>query len=98
MVTTPDARGARIARRGHRRVPWTFLGVVPFFVFATMFLVIPTSYLVVGSFRDQAGNFTVQNYLDLARPLTANAYTTSIEISLVTAILGGSPGFHPGSR
>jgi putative spermidine/putrescine transport system permease protein len=93
MVTTPDVRGARSARRGHRRVPWTFLGVVPFFVFATMFLVIPTSYLVVGSFRDQAGNFTVQNYLDLARPLTANAYTTSIEISLVTAILGGILGF-----
>jgi putative spermidine/putrescine transport system permease protein len=93
MVTTPDARGARSARRGHHRVPWTFLGVVPFFVFATMFLVIPTSYLVVGSFRDQAGNFTVQNYLDLARPLTANAYTTSIEISLVTAILGGILGF-----
>jgi putative spermidine/putrescine transport system permease protein len=93
MVTTPDARGAPSARRGHRRVPWTFLGVVPFFVFATMFLVIPTSYLVVGSFRDQAGNFTVQNYLDLSRPLTANAYTTSIEISLVTAILGGILGF-----
>ena len=54
------------------------MGVVPFFAFATMFLVIPTSYLVVGSFLDRAGNFTVQNYLNLSRPLTANAYMTSI--------------------
>ena len=58
-----------------------------------MFLVIPTSYLVVGSFRDQAGHFTLQNYADLTRPITANAYQASIEISLVTAILGGVLGF-----
>jgi putative spermidine/putrescine transport system permease protein len=69
------------------------MGVVPFFVFATMFLVIPTSYLVVGSFQDQAGSFTVQNYLDLTQPRPANAYMASIEISLVTAILGGVFGF-----
>ena len=93
VATTPVARGARSARPGHRRFRWTFLGVVPFFVFATMFLVIPTSYLVVGSFRDQAGHFTLQNYADLTRPITANAYQASIEISLVTAILGGVLGF-----
>jgi putative spermidine/putrescine transport system permease protein len=93
VATTPVARGAPSARPGHRRFRWTFLGVVPFFVFATMFLVIPTSYLVVGSFRDQAGHFTLQNYADLTRPITANAYQASIEISLVTAILGGVLGF-----
>jgi putative spermidine/putrescine transport system permease protein len=92
-VTTRDALGAPSARPGRPRVRWTFLGVVPFFVFATMFLVVPTSYLVVGSFRDQAGQFTVQNYANLTRPITANAYMTSIEISLVTAILGGVVGF-----
>ena len=93
VVTTPVARGTRSARPGHRRFRWTFLGIVPFLVFATMFLVIPTSYLVVGSFRDQAGHFTLQNYADLTRPITANAYQASIEISLVTAILGGVLGF-----
>jgi putative spermidine/putrescine transport system permease protein len=74
-------------------VRWTFLGVVPFVLFATLFLVIPTSYLVVGSFQDRGGNFTAQNYLDLTQPITANAYAASIEISLVTAILGGVLGF-----
>lgn len=58
-----------------------------------MFLVIPTTYLVVGSFQDKAGHFTFQNYLDLSKPITANAYEGSLEISLVTAILGGIFGF-----
>jgi putative spermidine/putrescine transport system permease protein len=58
-----------------------------------MFLVIPTTYLVVGSFQDQAGHLTAQNYLDLTQPRPANAYMASIEISLVTAILGGVFGF-----
>jgi putative spermidine/putrescine transport system permease protein len=93
IVTTPDARGTQRAGPGRQRVRWTFLGVVPFFVFAAIFLVIPTSYLVVGSFRDQAGHLTLQNYADLTRPITANAYQASIEISLVTAILGGVLGF-----
>jgi putative spermidine/putrescine transport system permease protein len=69
------------------------VGVVPFFVFAVMFLVLPTTYLVVGSFRNEAGDWTVQNYLNLAKPITANAYMASLEISLVTAILGGLFGF-----
>jgi putative spermidine/putrescine transport system permease protein len=92
-VSTLDTRAAPPSRPGYRRFRWTFLGVVPFFLFATLFLVIPTSYLVVGSFRNQAGSFTVQNYLDLGRPITADAYTASIEISLVTAVLGGVLGF-----
>ena len=53
-----------------------------------MFLIIPTSYLAVGSFQDKAGNFTIQNYADLTKPIIVNAYSASLEISLVTAILG----------
>lgn len=87
------ARTAPPARSGRFHIRWTFLGVVPFLAFAAMFLVIPTSYLVVGSFQDQAGNLTIQNYLDLAKPITANAYSASLEISLVTAIAGGILGF-----
>ena len=92
-LTTADARGAAPPRPGRRRAPWSLLGVVPFFAFALLFLVIPTTYLVVGSFQDQAGHLTAQNYLDLTQPRPANAYMASIEISLVTAILGGVFGF-----
>jgi putative spermidine/putrescine transport system permease protein len=92
-VSTVDARSAPPARIGRPRFRWTFLGVVPFFAFATLFLVLPTLYLVIGSFKNQAGDWTFQNYLNLSQPITSNAYATSIEISLVTAILGGVLGF-----
>ncbi len=80
----------------HRRGPdvrvfaWTFLGIVPFLAFAALFLVVPTIYLVVGSFQDQAGHLTLENYANLTKPITANAYAASLEISLVTAIPAGS--------
>src|SRR3954467_7854910 len=48
------AQVAPPARLGRRRVTWTWLGLVPFFVFATLFLLVPTFYLVVGSFQDKA--------------------------------------------
>jgi putative spermidine/putrescine transport system permease protein len=68
--------------------------VVPFFAFALLFLVVPTTYLVVGSFRSKdTGEFTLNNYLNLAGPVTAHAYEASIEISFVTAVLGAVLGF-----
>ena len=76
-----------------RRLSWTWLGLVPFFAFSIAFLVIPTSYLVIGSFKDLSGNPTLQNYADLTTPEIASAYLTSIEISLVTAVIGGIFGF-----
>ncbi|MGH7322291.1 MAG: acriflavin resistance protein, partial [Candidatus Rokuibacteriota bacterium] len=43
------------------RLAWTSAGVVPFFVFALMFLILPTSFLVVGGFQDTEGHFTLGN-------------------------------------
>lgn len=88
-----DARGAPSARPGRRRFSLAWMGLLPFLLFALLFLIIPTSYLVVGSFRNRAGDFTLQNYADLTQELTLNAYLNSIEISLVTAVLGGIIGF-----
>jgi putative spermidine/putrescine transport system permease protein len=69
------------------------MGALPFLIFAAMFLVIPTAYLAVGSFQDKAGQFTTQNYADLSKKIVVNAYSASLEISLVTAILGAVFGF-----
>jgi putative spermidine/putrescine transport system permease protein len=69
------------------------LGVAPFFLFALAFLILPTTYLVVGSFQDSRGVLTLQNYADLLGPQTIQTYRNSIEISLVTAIGGGIFGF-----
>ncbi len=92
-VVPINAQGAPPARPGRRRFGWTWLGLAPFAIFSTLFLLIPTLYLVVGSFLDTSGNPTLQNYIDLGDPVTLNAYATSIEISLVTAIAGGLYGF-----
>lgn len=89
-----DARGApSSARPGRRRFTFAWVGLLPFLIFSVLFLIIPISYLVVGSFQDAQGTFTLQNYADLTQPLPLNSYLNSIEISLVTALLGGFFGF-----
>ena len=44
---------------------WAWIGVTPFFIFALMFLIIPTLYLVIGAFQDVDGNFTLNNLAQL---------------------------------
>lgn len=69
------------------------LGLLPFLIFTVLFLGLPVAFLVVGSFQDRAGNFTLSNYGELSRSIVANAYVTSIEVSAVTAIGGAIFGF-----
>ncbi len=72
----------------------TLLGVVPFFLFALLFLFFPVAFLVVGSFQDSTTHaLTLKNYIDLGEPNIVLAYGSSIEISLVTAVAGGVFGF-----
>ena len=90
---TPTARGAQPARPGRRFTP-SWLGVVPFFIFAIAFLLLPVGALLAGSFVDATtGQFTLDNYIHLSDPQIVQAYATSIEISLVTALVGGLFGF-----
>jgi putative spermidine/putrescine transport system permease protein len=91
-MTTTVERGAPPARSA-RRTSRAWLGLVPFFFVAFALIVAPVAYLVLGSFQDNAGHTTLQNYADLARPSVANAFAISIEISLVTAVVGGIFGF-----
>ncbi len=71
-----------------------WLGVSPFFLFAIMFIIWPSIYLVEGSFFNQEGQFTLQNYIDLFQtPAIVNSYKLSIQISAATAIGGGIFGF-----
>ena len=91
MAVTYD-QGALAARPGRRRT-WSWLGLTPFFIFAILFIGLPVSYLVLGSFQGLDGKPTIQNYAELSSPTITNAFTTSIEVSLVTAIVGGVFGF-----
>ena len=76
-----------------RQFSWAWLGVVPFFLFAFAFMLLPSSSLFIDSFRDAGGQFTLNNLLGLLRPDILNSYVLSIEISAATAIGGGVFGF-----
>ena len=78
--------------RPARRMTWSWLGVVPFFLFAFLFIVAPVAYLVSGSFQNNEGQTTLQNYADLGTAQVGRAFANSIEISLVTAIAGAILG------
>lgn len=84
-----DAPQARPASR--RSLSW--VGLAPFFLFALLFLILPISFLVIGSFLGDQGQVTLKNYQDLSAPLIVTAFRNSIEVSLVTAVGGGIFGF-----
>lgn len=70
-----------------------WIGVAPFLIFALMFLILPTGYLLIGAFQDPAGNFTLANIRDLFQPSILSAYWISIEVSAASAIGGAIVGF-----
>jgi putative spermidine/putrescine transport system permease protein len=70
-----------------------WLGVVPFFLFAFLFILLPSITLMVGAFRDNAGNLTLANFASLMSKDIVDAYKVTIEISVATALGGGLLGF-----
>ena len=86
---TRDARIVRPALSGWKN----WLGVVPFFLFSILFILLPSLSLFIGSFQDAQGNFTLQNFADLTDPSIVAAYWVSIRISAAPAVGGGILGF-----
>jgi putative spermidine/putrescine transport system permease protein len=90
---SPQAIPARTPGFSLSRLSWDWLGVVPFFLFAILFLILPTAFLVVGAFQDAQGHFTLQNIANLTQPSIVAAYWISIKVSAASAIVGGLIGF-----
>jgi putative spermidine/putrescine transport system permease protein len=74
------------------RLPTQWLGVAPFFIFAIMFLILPTLYLMLGAFQNNDGEFTLENIAALAQPSIVAAYWISIKVSLASALIGAFAG------
>jgi putative spermidine/putrescine transport system permease protein len=87
--TAPSLAG----RFGLDRMSMAWLGVVPFFLFALLFLILPTLYLMIGAFQDAQGNFTFANIGKLFAPDVLSAYWISIEVSFASATIGAAIGF-----
>lgn len=90
-VERAAAQGGRTS--SGRGFSLTWLGVVPFFVFATLFLIAPTGLLVVGAFQTTDGSFTLANLAGLLHPSIVAAYVISLEISAASALGGAVIGF-----
>jgi len=73
-------------------MPTQWFGVAPFFLFAILFLVAPTAYLIVGAFQTPAGAPTLANVAELWQPTIRAAYWISIKVSLASALLGAFIG------
>jgi putative spermidine/putrescine transport system permease protein len=71
---------------------WTWIGVLPFFIFALLFLILPTGFLMVGAFQDAQGHFTFANMRELFQEGTMDAYWISFKVSAASAIGGAVLG------
>ena len=67
-------------------------GLLPFFAFAFLFLILPTIDLIAGAFQDAEGSFTFDNLHALLEDNILSAYWISIKISAVSALGGGALG------
>jgi putative spermidine/putrescine transport system permease protein len=77
---------------GGRRLPLSWLGVVPFFVYIALFLLLPTAIIVAGSLVAPNGSLSLANFAGIAKPYMAKSFATSIAISAVSAVVGAFAG------
>lgn len=74
-------------------LPLAWLGLLPFFLFAFFFILLPSLSLVTRTFITETGNVTLDNLIALSRNDIVSAYMLSIQTSVVTAVIGGLLGF-----
>ncbi|MBN9528449.1 MAG: ABC transporter permease subunit [Alphaproteobacteria bacterium] len=84
----PSPSGFRLDRSS-----WAWVGVAPFLLFAVLFLIAPTFFLIIGAFQDADGHFTFRNISNLFQPSIIASYWISIQISAASAITGAIIGF-----
>lgn len=76
-------------RRARSLVP--LVGVLPFFAYLLIFLLIPTVVVIVGAFAEN-GAFSMSNIHALTASATVEALRNSVVLSASTAVLGGLLG------
>mgnify|MGYP005859118359 FL=1 len=91
-MTTPQLRAGR-SRAWRESQFWNWLGLAPFFLFVLVFLIVPSLNLFTGAFVTSQGDFTLANLEVFRNPNVIKAYLTSVQVSLLTAVIGGLFGF-----
>jgi len=89
---SPAIRTAARPDRGGRRLPLTWLGVVPFFLYVGLFLLLPTVVIAGGSFADKNGSLTVSNLTSIEQAYLVKSFVNSAIISVASALVGAIAG------
>jgi putative spermidine/putrescine transport system permease protein len=76
---TTSAASLPAALRPRQLLNW--LGVAPFFLFATLFLILPTLNIVIGAFRNPEGHVTLDNLGKLLSPSIRSAFWISTDLT-----------------
>jgi len=96
-VVAGREEGAGLAEggAGSGRARWfrSYMPMLPFFVYVTLFLLLPTAFVVLGAFQNEDGVFTLENIrVVLTESRYIQSFVRSIQLSLATALLGALLG------
>lgn len=92
-MSSAEPATAAPTRPARARSIRAWLGVLPFFLWAVMFIALPAGFLLVGSFILQDGSVGLQNYADLTTRAILPAFANSIYLSFFSALIGAIFGF-----
>jgi putative spermidine/putrescine transport system permease protein len=81
---------------GRKRLSFVWLGTLPFFVYTAAFLFVPAGEVMLGAFKDGHGGWTIHNIRLLFDSPYRQAFTTSIQVSGITALAGAAVGLAVG--
>jgi putative spermidine/putrescine transport system permease protein len=79
-------------KSGRRRLSWAWVPTVPFFAYTILFLFLPAGAIILGAFKSVDGGWTTSNVTTLFDEPYRQAYIESVEVSAITALLGGALG------
>jgi putative spermidine/putrescine transport system permease protein len=88
VAGSPALDTAARPTEGGRRLPLSWLGVAPFFVYVGLFLLLPTAIVVVGSMTAPGGGFSLTNFAGINKPYMVKAFSLSLSVSAVSAVAG----------
>lgn len=81
------ARRSRVARQVRDAAV-----TLPFFGYLVIFLFLPTIIVIIGAFRNRAGEFTLDGVAKLFTPATVQIFTTTAWLAFASALIGAVVG------
>jgi putative spermidine/putrescine transport system permease protein len=90
-VTSTAVRTEGHPARGGLRLPLSWIGVVPFLGYVSLFLLLPTGIVAYGAFVGPDG-FTLSKFGVLTEPNVVTGFVNSLIVSLASALVGAIAG------